>query len=76
MTPLPTNPNAVALVGTKGEILEVASNIAPDFQLKLVTTRSEFRDEACNKPFDSTRPAQEPQTLSSAASKARYATKG
>jgi hypothetical protein len=75
MTPLPTNPNAVALVGTKGEILEVASNIDADFQIKLVKTRDEFRTEAANKPFRTDRPPQEPQVLSSAASKARYATK-
>jgi hypothetical protein len=59
MTPLPQNPNAVALLGTKGEILEIASNIGPDFQLKLVKTRSEFNDEAANKPFDTSRPLPE-----------------
>ncbi len=69
---VPNNPNAVALLGTKGEILAVAQNVAPDFQLKLVTDRAEFEAEAANKPFDTTRPVQEQQTLSSAASKARY----
>lgn len=70
---IPNNPNAVALLGTKGELLEVAQNIAPDFELKLVTDRGEFEAEAANKPFDTSRPHEERQVLSSAANKARYA---
>ena len=69
---VPNNPNAVALLGTKGELLEVAQNIAPDFELKLVTDRGEFEAEAANKPFDTSRPHEERQVLSSAASKDRY----
>ena len=75
MIPLPSNPNAVALVGTKGEVLAVAQNIAPDFKLKLVTDRADFEAEAANKHFDDTRPPQPEQVHSSAASKARYAVK-
>lgn len=70
---VPNNPNAVALVGAKGEILEVAQNIDPEFQIKLVTDRTAFDLEAANKPFNTARPVAPQQTLSSAASKARYA---
>ena len=75
MTPLPTNPNAVILVDTENKIVATASNISEDFIVKVVTERSAFVAEAANKPFDSTRPPQPVQVLSSAASKARYAAK-
>jgi hypothetical protein len=72
---VPNDPNAVILVGTSGEILEVAQNIAPDFQVKIVTTRAEFRREAGNKPFRTDRLPQPEQVHSLAASKERYAVK-
>jgi hypothetical protein len=73
---IPNNPNTVILLDTKGNVLERADNIAPDFQVKVVRDRTEFNTEAANKPFRTDRPLPEQQTLSSAASKARYATKG
>ena len=69
---VPNDPNAVVLVGTNGEVLEVAQNIAPDFHVKLVTTRDEFRREASNKPFRTDRPPQPEQVHSQEASRARY----
>jgi hypothetical protein len=66
MTPLPENPNAVALVNPQGQVIATASNIAPDFKLTLVTDRAAFEAEACNKPFDTTRPQQPQQPLNSA----------
>lgn len=72
MTPIPSNPNAVALVDYQGNVIALASNIAPDFVLTTVTRRSAFIMAAANKPFDSTRKQPEEQVMSSAASHARY----
>lgn len=72
---IPNNPNSVVLLDPQGNQIAEANNIAPDFQVKIVCDRAEFEAEAANKPFDSTRPVQPQQTLSSAASKARYAAK-
>jgi len=70
---IPNNPNSVILLDPQGNQIAEANNIAPDFQVKVVRDRGEFEREAANKPFDTTRPVQEQQTLSSAASKARNA---
>jgi hypothetical protein len=65
MTPLTTKPTVVILLAPKGdEVMAVASNIAPvtvtnasEDPLTVVVTRrvATFRDEAANKPFDTTR---------------------
>lgn len=63
MIPLCVNPNAVILVDTKGEVIAVASNISPDFKVKIVHERSEYVAEANTRPFDSTIPPQPEQPL-------------
>lgn len=65
MTPLTTKPTVVILLAPKGdEVMAVASNVAPiatnnpaEDPLTVVMTRkmAVFKDEAANKPFDSTR---------------------
>ena len=70
---IPQDPNAVILLDPQGKVIASANNIDPEFRFKVVRDRAEFEAEAANKPFDTTRPVQEHQTLSSAASKARYA---
>jgi hypothetical protein len=67
MTPLSTKPTVVILLAPKGdEVMAVASNIAPvpatadkanDDSLTVKITRrvAEFKVEAANKPFDSSR---------------------
>jgi hypothetical protein len=65
MTPLTTKPTVVILLAPKtDEVMAVASNVAPfpvandatDALLVKVTRKmAEFKDEAANKPFDSTR---------------------
>lgn len=72
MTPLPENPKVVILVDEKSRPCEVASNIDPDMTAIVTNDRSIFESEAAGMPFDSSRPRQAPQTLSSAASKARH----
>ena len=72
MIPLPVGPNAVALVNGQYEVIAVASNISQDFTVKIVTNAASFKAEAANKTFDTTRPVQPVQTLSSAASAARH----
>lgn len=73
MTPLCVNPRAVILVDERNRPCAIASNVAPDLEIVVTNDRSQFEDEAANKPFDSTRPPQPQQTLSSAASAARHA---
>ena len=73
---IPQDPNAVVLLDTQGNVIASANNIDPEFRFTVVRDRNEFKDLAANKPFDTTRPVQPQQTLSSAASKARYAVKG
>lgn len=67
MTPLPCNPTVVILLNKNadGLVEAVASNIDPDLNVKVVTTVVDFNNEACNKPFDSTRPRQPEQVLAS-----------
>lgn len=72
---IPQDPNAVILVDPQGNIIAEANNIAPDFRLTVTRDRGDFEREAANKPFDTTREEQPQMTLSSAASKARYAVK-
>ena len=67
MTPLSTKPTVVILLAPKGDaVMAVASNISPvpataaaanDDELTVKITRkvAEFKAEAANKPFDSTR---------------------
>jgi hypothetical protein len=54
MTPLPSNPVVVILCGDNGEVLRVASNIAPLPELKVIVTDNphEFKEEALGKPFN------------------------
>jgi hypothetical protein len=58
MTPLPVNPTVVILLNknANGLVEAVATNVAPDLTVKVVTTAVDYNNEACNKPFDSTRP--------------------
>jgi hypothetical protein len=65
MTPLTTKPTVVILLAPKGdEVMAVASNIAPvtvatasedPLTIKVTRKVAEFREEAANKPFDTTR---------------------
>ena len=67
MIPLSVKPTVVILLAPKGDaVMAVASNIAPtpttdatvnDDSLTVTVTRkvAEFKAEAANKPFDSTR---------------------
>lgn len=70
---IPEDPNAVILVDPQGNVIAKANNIAPDFRFTITRDRSEFEKLASNKSFDSTREEQPQMTLSSKASKARYA---
>ena len=70
---IPQDPNAVILVDPQGNVIAKANNIAPDFRLIVTRDRGEFELAAGNKPFDTTREEQPQMTLSSKASKARYA---
>jgi len=72
MIPLPVGPNAVVRIGDNDEIINTASNISSDFTVLVVRSEAEFKTEAANKTFDSTRPVQPVQVLSSAASAARH----
>lgn len=72
MTNLPENPSVAILVDEQNRPCAIASNIDPDLKVVVTNDRSIFEDEAAGKPFDSSRPRQAPQTLSSAASKARH----
>lgn len=73
---IPQDPNAVVLLDPQGNVIASANNIDPEFRFTVTRDRTEFENLAANKPFDTTRPVQPHQTLSSAASKARYAAKG
>lgn len=73
MTPLPQNPSVAILVDEQNRPCAIASNIDPDLKVVVTNDRSIYEDEAAGKPFESSRPRQEPQTLSSAASAARHA---
>jgi hypothetical protein len=73
MTPLTVNPRAVVLVDPQGKPIATATNVAPDLEIIITNDRGEFENEAAGMPFDTTRPPTPQQTLSSAASKARYA---
>ena len=57
MTPLPVNPTvAIRINPNTGAIVDVASNIALDLTVKIVTTATAYDAERCNKPFDTLRP--------------------
>lgn len=56
MIPLTVNPTVVIQVNDEGDILNVASNVAPDLKVEMVFTDASFRELASNKPFDTTRP--------------------
>src|ERR1035437_4953311 len=70
---IPSAPNAVVLMDPHNNVIATANNIDRDFRLVITRDRGEYETLAANKPFDSSRPQSEQQTLSSAASKARYA---
>jgi len=55
MTPLTVNPTVVLLV-KDGKVTATATNVAPDLNVVVVDNPEAFKAEACNKPFDSTRP--------------------
>lgn len=56
MYPLPVNPTVAILLNPEGKVEAVASNIDSELKVVVVTDRAAFAAEACNKPFDSTRP--------------------
>ena len=56
MYPLPINPTVVLQVSKDGKIVvRSASNIDPELKVVLVDNEYDFKAEAANKPFDSTR---------------------
>ena len=56
MTPLTVNPSVVVLLNPEGTgIKAVATNVASDLNVIVTRDEAEFKDEALNKPFDSTR---------------------
>jgi hypothetical protein len=74
---IPENPTVVLQVSKDGTaVIRSANNIDRGINIVLVPDKDAFDDKALNQPFNSTIPAQPQQTLSSAASKARYAVKG
>lgn len=75
MTPLTVNPSVVVLVDPSGKPIATATNVAPDLEVIITNDRGEYEQEAANKPFDTTRPVQEQQVLSSEASAKRHAKK-
>ena len=58
-----------------GQVRAKANNIASDLNVIYVNSTSDFNEAAANQPFNSTSPLPPQETLSSAASKARYAAK-
>ncbi len=56
MIPLTENPTAVVLLNPEGKVEAVATNVASDLKVVVVTSPADFREAACNQPFDSTRP--------------------
>lgn len=72
MTPLSINPSVVILMDEQHRPCAIASNIDPNVKVVVTNDRSVFTDESAGMPFDSSRPRQPQQTLSSAASKARH----
>jgi hypothetical protein len=57
MTPLTQDPTVVIRINPYTlKIVDVASNIAPDLTVKIVTRATEYEAEACNKPFDTLHP--------------------
>ena len=71
----PDRPVVVILLNKnrEGLIEATANNIDPDLTIKVVTTVVDFNNESAGVTFNSTVPRDPQQTLSSAASKARYA---
>ena len=56
MTPLTTNPTVVIRINEDGDVLDMATNVAPDLTVEVVYTKELYKKLACNKPFDTTRP--------------------
>lgn len=69
MTPLTVNPTVVILVNKPANgvkvVKAIATNVAPDLQVVLVDNEADYKAEACNKPFDTTRPVVPETTFSS-----------
>lgn len=55
MTPLTQNPKVVLLV-KKNEVAAVATNVAPDLEVVVTNTESDFKAQAAGLSFDTTRP--------------------
>ena len=55
-------------------IINVASNVAPDLKVVLVGNNDEWLNASSGQPFSNSRTPQPVQVMSSKASKARYAT--
>lgn len=73
----PEKPVVVILLNKNrdGLIEATANNIGPELKVEVVTTMFDFNHASAGVPYNSTEPRQPQQTLSSAASKARYAPK-
>ena len=63
MIPLTENPRVVIRMNSKGNVASVASNVAGDLAVEVVTEQADYQDRAANCPFDSTRPVQPTQVL-------------
>ncbi len=59
MIPLPEYPRVVIRVDSKGNVLAVASNISADLKVLTCLTDVQYKYDAANKPFDTTRPTVE-----------------
>jgi hypothetical protein len=56
MIPLTENPTLVIRINPNTlAVVDVATNIAPDVKVVVVTTATGYEAEACNKPFDTLR---------------------
>ena len=72
---IPENPTVVLQVSKDGTaVIRSANNIDRNINIVLVPDKDAFDDKAANQPFNTDRPLTQ-GVLSSAASKARYATK-
>jgi hypothetical protein len=63
MTPMPDKPTVALRLDQQGRVTAVASNISPDLEIVITRDANTFKDEAANKPFDTTRPPQPAQVL-------------
>jgi hypothetical protein len=51
MTPLPVNPVVVVLVDENSDPVGIATNVAPDLEVKIVRSQTAFNKASLGKPF-------------------------